>query len=123
MKTKEKILLAAIETFFQFGYHGTRTLTIAEKAMVNKAEVFYYFRNKAGLYREVLSAIITNSDNSLLNISDFYEKREMFITVEIMTNKPLLIRNSILLNEILCSELEFKYLKMDILRLIDFLKK
>lgn len=54
---KLKILTAAIEVFESKGFAGARMQEIAEKAEVNKALIHYYFKNKEGLYLEVLDLI------------------------------------------------------------------
>lgn len=51
--TKEKILNSAKELFSQNGYDGCRVDAIAEKAAVNKASIYYHYRDKASLYEKV----------------------------------------------------------------------
>jgi TetR/AcrR family transcriptional regulator, regulator of cefoperazone and chloramphenicol sensitivity len=49
-----RILEAAGEIFAQSGYRGATVRRICERADVNVASVNYYFRDKEGLYSEVL---------------------------------------------------------------------
>lgn len=51
--TKEQILDAARELFSQFGYDGCKVDAIAETAAVNKASIYYHYKDKASLYEKV----------------------------------------------------------------------
>lgn len=53
-ETKEKILNAAKMLFSKKGFDGCNVDLIAEKAGVNKATIYYHFKNKATLYETVL---------------------------------------------------------------------
>lgn len=57
--TRESILQAAIVEFASVGFTGARVEQIASRAGVNKAMLFYYFRNKRGLYKEVLIKVLS----------------------------------------------------------------
>lgn len=50
-QTKAAILKAAIREFGAHGLSGARTDAIAQSAGANKALLYYYFKNKEGLYR------------------------------------------------------------------------
>lgn len=52
--TKAVILKAAQEEFAQLGLTATRTEAIAAKTGVAKSMIYYYFKDKEGLYRAVL---------------------------------------------------------------------
>jgi len=54
---KQAILSAALETFSQFGIHGTRLEQVAELAGVSKTNLLYYFPSKEALYVAVLQQI------------------------------------------------------------------
>lgn len=56
-KTREAILIAAMDEFAEHGYAGARTENIARAAKVNKAMLHYYFHDKETLYRAVLDTI------------------------------------------------------------------
>lgn len=51
---RERILRAAVHHFSQSGLAGGRTDAIAEAAQVNKALLYYYFKNKHHLYAAAL---------------------------------------------------------------------
>lgn len=52
--TQAVILSAAEEEFAQQGFRAARTETIAAKTGVAKSMIYYYFKDKEGLYQEVL---------------------------------------------------------------------
>lgn len=56
-KTRETILLAAIDEFATNGFAGARTENIAKNAHVNKAMLHYYFHDKENLYDAVLETL------------------------------------------------------------------
>ena len=57
-RNKELILCAASEEFADKGFAATKTSDIAAKAGLPKPNVYYYFKSKESLYREVLESII-----------------------------------------------------------------
>jgi TetR/AcrR family transcriptional regulator len=64
-RTREKILHAAVHEFSSLGLSGARTNAIAKSAKVNKALLYYYFKNKQGLYaaavEEVSGKVVKNA--------------------------------------------------------------
>src|SRR5487761_1719658 len=64
-KTRERILRAALHEFSAHGLAGARTDAIAESAKVNKALLYYYFKNKESLYaaafEEVMQAVMQST--------------------------------------------------------------
>src|ERR1700733_90218 len=56
--TRYCILRAAVRLFAERGYDATSIRTLAAKARINQAAVNYHFKNKEGLYREVLREAI-----------------------------------------------------------------
>lgn len=57
-RNKELILRAASEEFADKGFAASKTSDIAAKAGLPKPNVYYYFKSKENLYREVLESII-----------------------------------------------------------------
>lgn len=55
--TKAKILEKAKYLFSKNGYDATTTDEIAKESAVNKAMIYYYFKNKSGLYASVMSGL------------------------------------------------------------------
>src|SRR6202034_1436332 len=52
--TRQKLLTAAREEFQQYGLAGGRVHRIGERAGVNKRLIYVYFRDKDGLFEEVI---------------------------------------------------------------------
>lgn len=69
-KTRESILLAAVEEFALHGFAGARTESIAAAAKVNKAMLHYYYHDKETLYHAVLDKLY----GSLGDADDLIEK-------------------------------------------------
>ncbi|MFG6656984.1 HTH-type transcriptional regulator RutR [Scandinavium sp. M-37] len=55
---REAILTAALNTFSQFGIHGTRLEQVAEQAGVSKTNLLYYYPSKEALYVAVMRNIL-----------------------------------------------------------------
>jgi TetR/AcrR family transcriptional regulator len=53
-RTRERIMGAGVAEFSAHGFAGARTDAIAQRAGVNERMIFYCFKTKEGLYREVL---------------------------------------------------------------------
>ena len=56
-QTRDRILRAAIHEFSEHGLAGARTGAIAGAARVNKALLYYYFRDKESLYAAALEEV------------------------------------------------------------------
>ncbi len=67
-KSRSRILHAAIREFSEHGLAGARTSTIAAAAQVNKALLYYYFRDKESLYGAALEAVATQVAESALAV-------------------------------------------------------
>jgi len=53
--TQQKILDAATQVFSEKGFYGARVDEIAARAGVNKAMLYYYFKNKEKLFEELIN--------------------------------------------------------------------
>lgn len=53
MKTKDKVLNAALELFIDHGYHGTSIKLIVEKSGVSTGSVYHHFSNKEDIIKEL----------------------------------------------------------------------
>jgi len=62
---RERILLSAEKVFAQKGYAAASIRELCEAAGVNRALIYYYFADKADLYR----AVIANGEDDLLRIA------------------------------------------------------
>jgi AcrR family transcriptional regulator len=67
--TRRRILKAAVQEFSAHGLAGSRTDAIARSAKVNKALLYYYFKNKEALYTATIEDVVRNvmeSTNAVL---------------------------------------------------------
>ncbi|MDK2778343.1 MAG: TetR/AcrR family transcriptional regulator [Pseudomonadota bacterium] len=68
-RNNENILSAAEQEFVLHGFKGTSMQAIADRAGVPKANIHYYFKNKANLYRTLLQNVLTVWNEELAEIS------------------------------------------------------
>src|SRR4051794_19058483 len=67
-KTRAAILKAAVHEFAAEGVAGARTDHIARAAGVNKALLYYYFRDKEALYGAVIDSVFSGLMERLLKV-------------------------------------------------------
>ena len=67
-ESRTAILQAAIREFAREGVAGARTDAIAKAAKVNKALLYYYFRDKDALYGAALEQVFRERDSVLMPI-------------------------------------------------------
>lgn len=65
--TESRILQAAEKEFFEKGYAGARTVSIAEAAGVTHAMLHYYFRTKDKLFEQIVSKKINMLGDIILS--------------------------------------------------------
>ena len=65
IKTKQKLLDAAIEAFSENGFKGTSTRDIAERAGVHHPLITYHFKNKEALWRAAADRIFSKFNASM----------------------------------------------------------
>jgi TetR/AcrR family transcriptional regulator len=68
--SRDRILQAAIREFSEHGLAGARTNTIAAAARVNKALLYYYFRDKEGLYAAALEEVASKVAGEAMSVLD-----------------------------------------------------
>jgi TetR/AcrR family transcriptional regulator len=69
-QSRDRILHAAIREFSEHGLAGARTSAIAAAARVNKALLYYYFRDKEGLYAAALEEVAGKVADQALSVLD-----------------------------------------------------
>jgi len=69
-KTRAAILEAALEEFAHGGVAGARTDEIARRAGVNKALLYYYFKDKEGLYAAALEQVFSGMFSRISAVLD-----------------------------------------------------
>ncbi|MBB6214203.1 AcrR family transcriptional regulator [Anaerosolibacter carboniphilus] len=73
--SKQRILDAALDVFYEVGFEGARVDDIAKRAQVNKALIYYYFKSKEELLTELINI---NIDEMLLMKSQVLESNDTF---------------------------------------------
>src|SRR5258708_21265189 len=69
-ESRAAILRAAAEEFAQHGIAGARTDAIAREAKVNKALLYYYFKDKETLYGAVLDGAFSGLKSTVFRVLD-----------------------------------------------------
>jgi len=69
-ESRAAILEAAAHEFAEFGIAGARTDAIAREARVNKALLYYYFKDKETLYSAVLDAAFSGLKETVFRVLD-----------------------------------------------------
>jgi len=81
--TKAKILVEARTLFSKQGFDATTVDDIAEESGINKALIYYYFKNKYGLYSEVMSGLFDAIYEEVIEASkesqSIVEELEVFV--------------------------------------------
>ena len=60
--TKEKLIESAFESFFELGYAETSLAQIAQNAGMTRGAIYWHFRDKNELYREVVKIASEKAD-------------------------------------------------------------
>ena len=69
-QTKKKILEVAGNLFAENGFDGTSVDSIANTAGVNKALIYYHFKDKGDIIRSLFHKVIAEVDEHLQHIFD-----------------------------------------------------
>ncbi len=69
-ESRAAILEAAAQEFAEFGIAGARTDAIAREARVNKALLYYYFKDKETLYSAVLDEAFSGLKETVFRVLD-----------------------------------------------------
>ncbi|MBN1533055.1 MAG: TetR/AcrR family transcriptional regulator [Spirochaetes bacterium] len=67
-KSEDRILRAAQKEFAQHGFDGARIDRIAKRAGINKAMIYYYYKNKESLYEKILKILYTELYHHLKSV-------------------------------------------------------
>lgn len=70
IRTKQKLLDAALEAFSENGFQGTSTRNIAERAGVHHPLITYHFKNKEELWRAAADHIFTDFNGKLARAAE-----------------------------------------------------
>lgn len=68
MKTKDRILEVAGDEFAKYGFNAVSMNDLVKKLDVNKATIYYHFKDKKSLYHEVIKGVMENSNSNIKSI-------------------------------------------------------
>lgn len=75
--SRARILEAARAEFSEKGFDGARVDSIAQRAEVNKALIYYYFKSKDELLQELLRDFLEERRQNRLSVADNPAKRDL----------------------------------------------
>lgn len=75
---KQKIIKVCIDEFSANGYESTSTDVIAEKAEISKGSLFYYFKNKKGLYLYIIKYVYSLIFERFMKAFDEVQEQDFF---------------------------------------------
>ncbi len=77
--TKHYILQHAVDEFAHFGYEGFSTNKFSQKIELNKATIYYHFKDKKNLYQEVLLYLSENNTDGVTRLmgSEMNSRRKL----------------------------------------------
>ncbi len=76
LKTKEHLMLAALETFYQKGIARTSLNEIAQAAGVTRGALYWHFKNKEDLFDALFQRICDNIENCIQQIGENSKEQE-----------------------------------------------
>ncbi|MEA3383887.1 MAG: TetR/AcrR family transcriptional regulator [Campylobacterota bacterium] len=83
--TKDNILKIATQEFSRLGYDGVSMNNLASELKLNKATIYYHFKDKKSLYQEVIKSTIkhnqTSAENLLITDIDIKDKFQQYIKI------------------------------------------
>jgi AcrR family transcriptional regulator len=119
--TREKILNAATKIFARKGFDGARVEEIAQKAGVNKALIYYYFKSKEDILEEIMKQFL---EESLRRKEKLLERSSPMSTEELIQSSAerifeLYKGNEDVLRIIITEELKSKKKQWPLFQLLD----
>lgn len=94
IETKKKIISASIKLFNEKGYYDTNIKDIAKEANIVHSSIYYYFKNKENIAREIFDNIIEKITKISLDI--YKNKPDLLLNIMI---KYILIFKFVALNK------------------------
>lgn len=116
---KEEIIKSAANCFLRFGFSKTTMTNIGQGAGLNKASLYYYYKDKTAIFKEVVLAEYTRHNillNEKLKDSSFYYEKILTVLTETINLNNLTCNTFQLLPE------EMKNLKGDAKELFETIK-
>ncbi len=98
--TKAKIIHTSMMLFSTNGYDATTADEISKACGVNKAMIFYYYKNKVGLYGAVLSQALESIHDEVISKDKEYLHPLEDLEIFIKSNRYSDLDASVFLSEI-----------------------
>lgn len=94
MKTKDKILKAALSVFIEKGFAGSSISDIAQKTKINQSLIYHHFKNKEALWKAVKLKALEGEESTPQDFQSFYDFLVYIINqrLEIYDRNPHLVR-------------------------------
>jgi len=91
---KQKIIKVCIDEFSANGYESTSTDVITEKAEISKGSLFYYFKNKKGMYLYIIKYVYDLLFQRFMKAFDEVQEQDFFERIKalIITKQKLTIQ-------------------------------
>ncbi len=77
MNKKDEILKIASREFAKYGYNGVSMDTIAKKAGISKAAIYYHFKSKSSLFEEVVMPKVQKLIDEIYSFENEDPKEEL----------------------------------------------
>ena len=103
-RNKERILDAAVHLFAAKGFDGTRIGEIAEQCGLPRANLYYYFASKEGIYTALIEQVIAGWDRAFEHIREDREPREAieaYVIAKLEYSRTHSVESRFFANEIL----------------------
>ncbi len=82
--TRERILTESLIVFSTYGYEGARVDTIAAQVGINKASLYFYFKSKEEIFRELFESITEKYRSNIkriINVTKDYSIKERLTAI------------------------------------------
>ncbi len=82
--TRERILAESLTVFSTYGYEGARVDTIAAQVGINKASLYFHFKSKEEIFRELFENITEKYRSNIkriINITKDYPTKERLTAI------------------------------------------
>ncbi len=77
MNKKDEILKIASREFAKYGYNGVSMDTIAKKAGISKAAIYYHFKSKSSLFEEIVMPKVQKLIDEIYSFENEDPKEEL----------------------------------------------
>lgn len=90
--TKQRVMKAAIQLFFQKGFHGTTTRDITNKINVNGSLISYHFNGKQGLLEEIVVSYYEHLITCMEQTMEIYKDASASTQLQMVIQEMMLFK-------------------------------